>query len=113
MAVKPKDILYGTDERVTLPLALGLGVQHCFAMSSTLVLAVILVDIAGGTSDMAHQLVRLSMIAAGIGTILQSLKRGPVGSEGQIKFLLLALLVFSPPPALASNCRRVLMITSG
>ena len=29
---------------------------------------------------MAHQLVRLSMIAAGIGTILQSLKRGPVGS---------------------------------
>ncbi|MCG8543976.1 MAG: xanthine permease, partial [Alphaproteobacteria bacterium] len=29
---------------------------------------------------MAHELVRLSMIAAGIGTILQSLKHGPVGS---------------------------------
>ena len=80
MAVKPDNILYGVGDRVRLPLALGMGVQHCLVMSSTLVLAAILVDVIGGTSEMAHQLVRLSMIAAGIGTILQSLKRGPVGS---------------------------------
>ncbi|MCG8547071.1 MAG: xanthine permease, partial [Alphaproteobacteria bacterium] len=80
MAVKPNNIDYGADERVTLPLAVGVGLQHCLVMSSTLVLAVILVDVAGGTWEMAHELVRLSMIAAGIGTILQSLKRGPVGS---------------------------------
>ena len=77
---KPQGILYGVNERIPLPLALGMGVQHCFAMSSTLVLAVILVELAGGTPTMAHDLVRLSMIAAGLGTILQSLKRGPVGS---------------------------------
>ena len=80
MAVKPNNIQYGVGDRVSLPLALGMGVQHCLVMSSTLVLAAILVDVAGGTSEMALQLVRLSMIAAGIGTILQSLKGGPVGS---------------------------------
>ena len=77
---KPEGILYGVNERIPPPLAFGMGVQHCFAMSSTLVLAVILVELAGGTPHMAQDLVRLSMIAAGIGTILQSLKRGPVGS---------------------------------
>lgn len=77
---KPQGILFGYDEKVPLPLALGMGFQHCLAMSSTLVLAVILVETAGETPQTALDLVRMSMIAAGIGTILQSLKRGPVGS---------------------------------
>ena len=77
---KPQGILYGVNEKVSFPLAVGMGLQHCLAMSSTLALAVILVEIAGETPHVALDLVRLSMVAAGVGTILQSLNRGPVGS---------------------------------
>lgn len=77
---KPRGILFGHDQGIPPSLAIGMGVQHCLAMSSTLVLAVILVDLAGETPQVALDLVRLSMVAAGIGTILQSIKRGPVGS---------------------------------
>ncbi|MEM7442326.1 MAG: solute carrier family 23 protein [Pseudomonadota bacterium] len=61
-------------------MAVGMGLQHCFAMSSGLVLAAMLAYTVSDSVDVAAGIVRVSMIAAGIGTILQAIKRGPIGS---------------------------------
>ncbi len=80
MTTRPPGLLFSSDEPVALRMRLAMGLQHCFVMSSTLVMAALIVHAAGGDQDMADSLVRLSMIAAGIGSILQAIKRGPVGS---------------------------------
>lgn len=77
---RPSTLIAAVDEPISPAMALGMGVQHCFAMSSTLVLAALLAYSVSDSVETAANLVRISMIAAGLGTILQSLKRGPVGS---------------------------------
>lgn len=79
-ARRPSNLIASVDDPISLPMAVGMGVQHCFAMSSGLVLAALIAYAATDSVDVASNLVRISMIAAGLGTILQSLKRGPVGS---------------------------------
>lgn len=77
---RPSNLIAAVDEPISPAMALGMGVQHCFAMSSTLVLVALLAYSVTDSLEVATNLVRISMIAAGLGTILQSLKRGPVGS---------------------------------
>lgn len=77
---QPANIVIGVNAPISWPTLLGMGVQHCFAMSSTLVLAALIANTATGSLDAASNLVQLSMIAAGVGTILQSLNRGGIGS---------------------------------
>lgn len=78
--VKPDGLFYGLNERPPfLPLLL-LGLQHVFVMSSTLVLAIVVVHEIGGTFDQIHTVVSMSMMAAGIGTMLQALGRWGIGS---------------------------------
>jgi NCS2 family nucleobase:cation symporter-2 len=57
-----------------------MSLQHALAMSSTLILPVVLVQEIGGTQVTAVAFVQGSMLAGGLGTILQALRRGPVGS---------------------------------
>jgi NCS2 family nucleobase:cation symporter-2 len=57
-----------------------LGVQHVFLMMSTLVLPVVLVTEIGGSFLEVRSVVGLTMIACGVGTILQALRCRFVGS---------------------------------
>ena len=80
MPEKPDNIIYGVNDRPPYSVTMLLGLQHVFVMSSTLALPVVLVQNIGGTMGEITSVVCLSMIAAGLGTILQALRRGPVGS---------------------------------
>ncbi len=80
MARKPENIIYGVNERPPLPATLLLGLQHVFVMSSTLLLPVVIVREIGGSFLEIRNVVSFTLIAAGIGTILQCLGKGIVGS---------------------------------
>ena len=80
MASKPRDLIYGLEDRPPVTSLLILGCQHIFLMSSTLVLPVVLVTEIGGSFDEVRSVVALTMIACGIGTIVQSLRCQFIGS---------------------------------
>jgi NCS2 family nucleobase:cation symporter-2 len=80
MATKPANLIYGVDDKPKWKIAFTLGLQHVFTMSSCLFIPVIIANEIGGGFDVVQSLVCFSMIAAGLGTILQSLNKGPVGS---------------------------------
>lgn len=80
MAKKPDSIIYWVDERPPLAVTLLMGLQHVFVMSSTLVLPVVVVQNIGGSMAEIASVVCFAMIASGIGTILQAIKKGPLGS---------------------------------
>ena len=80
MAQKPSNIVYGVDERPPIWTTLILGLQHVMVLAVTLILPVLIVQEIGGASTQAQTLVRMSLIAGGIGVILQVWRRGPVGS---------------------------------
>ena len=80
MASKPRDLIYGLDDRPPLTDLLILGCQHIFLMSSTLVLPIVLITEIGGTFDEVRSVIALTMIACGIGTIVQSLSCRFIGS---------------------------------
>ena len=80
MARKPDHLIYGIDDTPPFPVLFLLGVQHIFLMSSSLVLPVVLVSEIGGSFDQVRSVVALTMISCGIGTILQAIRFGGVGS---------------------------------
>jgi xanthine permease XanP len=80
MAKKPAGLIYGVDD-VPPWSALGLlAVQHIFLMSSTLVLPIVLVSEIGGSFKEVQAVVALTMMACGIGTILQAMRWRGIGS---------------------------------
>jgi NCS2 family nucleobase:cation symporter-2 len=80
MSEKPKDILYGLEEKPPWPVIILVSLQHIFLMSSTLVLPVVLVGEIGGSFEQVRSVVALTMVACGLGTILQALRCGWIGS---------------------------------
>lgn len=74
MAKKPQNLIYGVNDKPPFIALLFLGVQHVFLMSSTLILPVVLVTELGGTFEQVRCVVALTMIACGIGTILQAVR---------------------------------------
>lgn len=80
MAKRPAGLIYGVEEKPP-PLELAvLAVQHIFLMSSTLVLPVVLVTEIGGGFDQVRAVVALTMIACGLGTIVQAMRWHGIGS---------------------------------
>ena len=80
MAKVPSSIIYPPDASPPgVPLAL-LALQHVLVMSSTLFVPILIVGNIGGSIGTVRSVVAMAMIAAGIGTALQAIKRGPVGS---------------------------------
>ena len=77
---RPANLTYGLEDRPPLPLTLLLGLQHTLAMSSTLVLVAVVLPSAAWPTSVAQNVVRLSMIGVGVGTILQATNRFGVGS---------------------------------
>jgi xanthine permease XanP len=80
VAKRPANLTYGVDDRPPFPTLLLLGVQHIFLMSSTLLLPVVLVSEIGGSFEQVRGVVALTMVASGIGTILQAFRWGVLGS---------------------------------
>jgi len=80
MAAKPSNLIYGVDDKPPLTISFILGLQHVFTMSSCLFIPVLIAHEIGGGFDVIQSLVGFSMIASGLGTALQSMKRGPIGS---------------------------------
>jgi NCS2 family nucleobase:cation symporter-2 len=80
MANKPANLIYGVDDKPPFGVIFLLGVQHIFLMSSTLLLPVVLVSELGGSFEQVRNVVALTMIACGIGTILQAVRVKGFGS---------------------------------
>lgn len=80
MAIKPENLIYGVDDKPPWKIAFILGIQHVFTMSSCLFIPVIIAHEIGGGFDVVQSLVCFSMIASGLGTVLQAINRGPIGS---------------------------------
>ncbi|HXV83213.1 MAG TPA: solute carrier family 23 protein [Candidatus Binatia bacterium] len=80
MAKKPANLIYGVDDKPPLTASLLLGLQHVFVMTSGWVLVVVIVTTIGGSQEEIAAVLRMSMIASGIATMLQSLPSSPVGS---------------------------------
>src|SRR5215510_10015596 len=80
MAKKPAGLIYGVDDKPPLIATVLLGIQHVFVMTSGWIIVVVIVTTIGGTQEEVANVLRMSMIASGIATILQSLPNGPVGS---------------------------------
>jgi xanthine permease XanP len=77
---RPPNLIYGVDDRPRFGTALMLGLQHVFAVSVAFVFPVVVVREIGGSPIEARNLITMAMIATAVGTILQGLRRGPVGS---------------------------------
>jgi NCS2 family nucleobase:cation symporter-2 len=80
MARKPQNITYGVNDHPPIWVTILLAFQHIFVLSSTIMLPAVLIQAIGGTYLQINSLVAFSMIAAAIGTVVQALRWGPLGS---------------------------------
>lgn len=80
MPKKPANLIYGLNDKPPFLVLLFLGIQHIFLMSSTLVLPIVLVNEIGGSFSEVRAVVSLTMISCGVGTILQVMRFGIIGS---------------------------------
>ena len=77
---KPPNVVFGVDESPPLAVNVLSGLQHVGLMSVYLVYPVLVAQAAGGTADVAAALVSMTLIALAVGTILQAIPLGPIGS---------------------------------
>lgn len=79
---KPSTLIYGVNEKPSLPTIIILGFQHVFIMFIAIIFPVVIVrELGVNISDHnANALISLSLIAGGVGTILQALKKRKIGS---------------------------------
>ena len=77
---KPSNLIYGLEDRPPWSVLAALSVQHIFLMSSTLVLPVALVTEIGGSLTEVQATVAMTMVACGIGTIIQAARWHGIGS---------------------------------
>lgn len=77
---KPANLVYGVEDRPPLAVSLLLGLQQLSLWSVSLVFAVIVARSIGIPPGGITSFISLSMIAGGIGTILQALNKKPIGS---------------------------------
>jgi NCS2 family nucleobase:cation symporter-2 len=78
--IRPPQLVYAVDEPPPWLQRVVLAVQHVIVMSVGWIFIVLAVTLAGGTTVEAGHVIRMSMVASGIGTILQARTRGAVGS---------------------------------
>jgi xanthine permease XanP len=80
MPQKPSNLVYGLEDKPAWFETLLLAFQHFIMLMPRLIYPVVIVQGFGGSPAVAKAMVAMSMIAGGIGAILQALPRGPVGS---------------------------------
>jgi xanthine permease XanP len=76
---KPASLIYDVDDNPPLFVRLGVSIQHVFLMFTSWLYILVIVNSVGGTEAQAANLIRMSMIGAGVATILQA-TRGVLGS---------------------------------
>jgi xanthine permease XanP len=72
---RPADLIYDVDDVPPTAVQIAAAFQHLFVMSVGWIYVVLVVNAVGGTSAETQSLIRMSMIASGIATIVQS-RRG-------------------------------------
>ncbi len=77
---RPPQLIYSVDEIPPIGSTLALGLQHVFVISVGWIFVVVLVAAIGGTAAQAQAVIRVSMIASGIATILQARAGSRIGS---------------------------------
>src|ERR1700723_1100902 len=97
---KPASLVYDVDDRPPFVAQLGGSIQHLFLMFTSWIYVVVIVNSVGGTAFQAENLIRVSMIAAGVATILQS-TQGILGSGYLCP--LSCSLTYLPSSVLAAN----------
>jgi xanthine permease XanP len=97
---KPTSLIYDVDDNPPLLVRLGVSVQHLFLMFTSWLYVVVIVNSVGGTEFQAENMIRISMIAAGVATILQS-TQGILGSGYLCP--LSCSLTYLPSSILAAN----------
>lgn len=80
MATKPKNLIYGLDDKPPILTNIFLGIQHYWIIAIAFVFPVILVRSINGSYEMQQHVLSMSMIASAIGVIVQSLKNSKFGS---------------------------------
>lgn len=80
MSLKPSNLIYGVDEKPPIWITCFLALQHISIYTIGLIFPVIIGHEIGATSEQTTYLVSMSMLAGGIGAIVQALPRGAVGS---------------------------------
>jgi xanthine permease XanP len=80
MPRKPSNLIYGVDEHPGLGVLVLLGFQHISIMAIAFIFPIIVIEAIGETPSQAGRLISMALLATGIGTILQGLNRGPIGS---------------------------------
>ncbi len=80
MGKRPSNLIYGVDDKPPMGVLFLLGIQHIFLMSSTLLLPVVLVSEIGGSFEQVRKVVAMTMIACGVGTVLQAFRWRGFGS---------------------------------
>jgi len=77
---KPRGITYAVDERPPASVIALSALQHVSVMSVFLIYPVLIGREAGGAPGLVSNLVSLSLIVLAVGSVLQALPRGPLGS---------------------------------
>ncbi|VTU13466.1 uracil-xanthine permease family protein [Variovorax sp. RA8] len=80
MSHKPVGLVYGVDETPPLGVNIFSGLQHVGLMSIFLVYPVLIAQAAGSTAEVAAAMVSATLIAMAVGTVLQVITVGPIGS---------------------------------
>lgn len=76
----PADISISVDQSPPPVQLLLLGLQYAFLLCVYLIIVVMVVRAAGVDAETGRSVVSMAMLASAVGTILQALPRGPVGS---------------------------------
>ncbi len=77
---KPPNLIYGVEESPPVLLAVLNGLQHVAIISINLVYIVLVARAAGAPLQLVASLVAVALLVLSVGTVLQSLRLGPLGS---------------------------------
>jgi xanthine permease XanP len=69
---KPSNLIYDVDETPPIIVQLGLSIQHIFMMSIGWLYVSVIAGASGATHGQATSMIRMSMLASGLATILQA-----------------------------------------
>lgn len=77
---KPINITYGLRDKIPKRVAIPLVIQQIVVLSMDLVLPVLIISMMGGSREVVQNFVSVMMIGIGLGTFLQVLHKGAIGS---------------------------------
>jgi xanthine permease XanP len=80
MGSRPENLIYAVDDKPPFLTLMALGLQQVCVISIYLILTTVIAKAAHASPEIMQSMVSWSMIALAIGTVLQALMKGPIGS---------------------------------